>query len=144
MTRKAPMGHIYADVTVHGRRGRKANLRLLVDTGASYSWLPSTLLESLGVRPMRTDRFELGDNRVIRRRVGEAVVEILGLRATTIVVFARRSDANVLGVHALEGLGLEVDPYRERLKRMETLLFIHAVSVAAGTGRLDSSEPVAG
>jgi predicted aspartyl protease len=31
-------------------------------------------------------------------------------RATTIVVFAEDGDTEVLGVYALEGLGLEVDP----------------------------------
>ena len=33
-----------------------------------------------------------------------------GERAPTVLVFATEGDANVLGIHALEGLGLEFDP----------------------------------
>ena len=123
------MGHVYATLTCHGTGGT-ASLRLLVDTGASYTWLPAPLLKSLGVRPTRSMPFELGDNRVVRRRVGELLVETQGIRATTVVVFAGPKDANVIGVHALEGLALGVDSRRERLRPMEKLLFIPAVMVA--------------
>ena len=34
----------------------------------------------------------------------------MGEKATTVVVFADEGDGKVLGVHALEGLGFEVDP----------------------------------
>jgi len=44
--------------------------------------------------------------------------------ATTMVVFAEESDANVLGVHALDGLRLEVDPTTKQLKKVEALLAI--------------------
>ena len=124
------MGHVYATLTCHGTGGKTARLHLLVDTGASYTWLPATLLKSLGVRPTRSMPFELGDNRVVRRRVGELQVEIQGIRATTVVVFATRKDANVIGVHALEGLALQVDPRRERLRPVEKLLFIPAMATA--------------
>jgi len=41
-------------------------------------------------------------------------------RATSIVVFAEKADANVLGVHSLEGLGFEVDPTTKILKKVES------------------------
>jgi len=43
-------------------------------------------------------------------------------RATTVVVFAEDGDAEVLGVHAMEGLGLEVDPATRQLRKVEALL----------------------
>jgi predicted aspartyl protease len=60
-------------------------------------------------------------NRTIEREVGEAVVERLGRRATTIVVFAEERDNEVLGLHALEGLGLEVDPVTGKLRESESI-----------------------
>jgi len=124
------VGHIYADITCLGPNGKQAGLRLLVDTGASYTWLPRRLLESLGVTPTRTMSFDVGDNRSIRRRVGELVVGISGFRATTVVVFAGKNDANVIGQNALLGLALEVDPRRERLRPAAKMLFYPAMAVA--------------
>jgi len=44
------------------------------------------------------------------------------LSATRIVVFAESEDAEVLGVDALEGLRLEVDPVTKQLRKVEALL----------------------
>ena len=55
-------------------------------------------------------RFRTIEGRVIEREIGEAVIECLGERATRIVVFAEETDSEVLGVDALEGLRLEIDP----------------------------------
>jgi len=51
-------------------------------------------------------RFRTNDGRVVERDIGEAVVECLSGKATTIVVFAEESDNEVLSLHALEGLGM--------------------------------------
>jgi predicted aspartyl protease len=66
--------------------------------------------------------FKCIDNRIIERDVGEAVIECLGRRATSIVVFAEEKDNEVLGLHALEGLGLEVDPVTRKLRESEAIL----------------------
>lgn len=126
MNRKKPMGHVHTSVTFVGPTGKTEALSMLVDTGASYTWVPGKLLRELGARRLRPARFRLGDGRVVRRQLGEVVVEIMGIRATTVVVFAREGDATVLGVHALEGLALEVDPTHEALRPMDHLLFLAA------------------
>jgi len=64
------------------------------------------------------------DGRVVERDIGEVVVECLGERATRIVVFAGEGDAEVLGVDALEGLRLEVDPVTRQLRKVEALLAV--------------------
>jgi len=48
----------------------------------------------------------------------------LGKRATTVVVFAEESDNEVLGLHALEGLVLKVDPVSRQLREIEVILAI--------------------
>ncbi|MCI4460275.1 MAG: hypothetical protein JHC13_05210 [Acidilobus sp.] len=63
----------------------------------------------------------------MEREVGEAVIECLGERATGVVMFAERNDVEVMGVEALEGLGLEVDPGTRQLKRSESLLALTAL-----------------
>jgi len=56
------------------------------------------------------------------RDVGEAIVECMGRRATTVVVFAEEGDNEVLGLHALEGL--EVVPVTKQFKELEAILAI--------------------
>jgi len=120
------MGHVRVPVTLSGPSGRSETLTMLVDTGSTYTWVPQTVLASLGVAPLRPHRFQLGDGRIVERQLGEAVAEVMGTRTTTIVVFALEGDATVLGVYALEGLALEVDPAHETLRPMDHLLFMAA------------------
>jgi len=98
------------------------DLELLVDTGSMYTWIKRGRLERLGIRPTGRRRFRTIENRIIEREIGEAVIECLGRRATTIVVFAEKRDNEVLGLHALEGLGLEVDPVTKQLREVEAIL----------------------
>jgi predicted aspartyl protease len=67
-------------------------------------------------------RFKTIEGKIIERDIGEAIIECLGEKATRIVVFARKDDAEVLGVDALEGLRLEVDPITKQLRKIEALL----------------------
>jgi predicted aspartyl protease len=59
--------------------------------------------------------------------IGEAVVERLSRRATTIVIFAKDKDSKVLGLHALQGLGLEVDSVSSRLREVEAIFTLALV-----------------
>jgi predicted aspartyl protease len=88
---------------------------VMVDTGSEYNWIPSELLIELGVSPVRIDRFETADGRVLEREVGFALVYAGGRSAPTIVVFAGEGDMVLLGAHALEGLNLRVDLSRKEL-----------------------------
>ena len=118
------MGHVTARVKLYNLYSpdKFIDIELLVDTGSTYTWIKRKRLEEIGVRPMDRRRFRTIDNRIVEREVGEVVVECMGKRATTIVVFAEEQDNEVLGLHALEGLGLEVDPITRQLKEVEAIL----------------------
>lgn len=98
------------------------DLELLTDTGSTYTWVKRSRLEKLDIKPTEKVRFKTIDNRIVKRDVSEAIVEYMGRKATTIVVFAEKSDNEVLGLHALEGLRLEVDPITKELKEIEAVL----------------------
>lgn len=86
-----------------------------VDTRSEYNWIPSQVLDELGVTPVRTDRFQTPDGRVLERQIGFAVVYAGGRSAPSVVVFASQDDMVLLGAHGLEGLNLHVDPGRDEL-----------------------------
>lgn len=118
------MGHTYADIRLCNPRDptRCLELRLLVDTGSTYTWVKREKLAALGIEPMTRWKFRTIDGRIVEREIGEAVIECLGERATRIIVFAEDDDAEVLGIDALEGLRLEIDPTTRQLKKVEALL----------------------
>jgi predicted aspartyl protease len=88
---------------------------VMVDTGSEYNWIPTSLLIELGVAPVRIDRFETADGRVLEREVGFALFYAGGRSAAAAVVFAHDGDMVLLGAHGLEGLNLRVDLNRKEL-----------------------------
>ncbi len=95
----------------------------VVDTGgAVYSVISSSLLNSIGIKPLERRRF-LAFGGYVERDVGAAIIEVMGRRGAVTVIFGEEVDVNVLGVTALEALGLEVDVVRGgTLKETEQLL----------------------
>jgi len=118
------VGHTIARVKVSNPRepAKSVELELIVDTGSTYTWVKRGTLESLGLKPKGRRRFKTIRGELIEREVGEASIECLGERATCMVVFAEEEDQEVLGITALENLGLEVDPITRQLKKAEALL----------------------
>lgn len=108
--RRDPSAEGFADVT------------LLVDTGATYSWVGRDVLEKIKVQPSGRKRFKTIRGDIIERNVGFVFVEYEGEIAPTVVVFAEKDDAGVFGLHGLESLGLEVDPITRQVRKSEALL----------------------
>lgn len=90
-------------------------IEALVDTGASYTVLPSRFLRDLGVEPIGTRRLLLADGSRVDMDYGRAWATIDGEREVTIVFFGRDNGPALLGAYTLEGLALAVDPSEERL-----------------------------
>lgn len=88
---------------------------VMVDTGSEYSWIPAATLHELGIAPVRIDRFETADGRVLEREIGFAMLFAGGRATPTIVVFAGPDDLVLLGAISLEGLNLRVDLGRKEL-----------------------------
>lgn len=88
---------------------------MLVDTGATFSVIPRKLAGALGIRrPRRSVRVRLADGRRVRLGADVAIVEIDG-RTAPATILVGKVDEPILGVEALEALGLAVDPGRKRL-----------------------------
>jgi len=110
---------------------RSVTVEATVDTGSSYTCLPSLVLSDLGIAPVGKMRFELADGSVIEDDIGEARVRVADIERTTIVVFASNSSPALLGAYTLEGAGLAVDPVR--LSLVPTTAIRYALSPVAIT-----------
>jgi predicted aspartyl protease len=88
---------------------------VLVDTGAEATWIPRSILESLGISPERTELHQMADGRILERQVGYVIVHVAGKATSDDVVFAEPTDLTILGARSLEGLNLRVDARRRQL-----------------------------
>ncbi|MEA3247356.1 MAG: hypothetical protein U9Q74_14475 [Gemmatimonadota bacterium] len=88
---------------------------VMVDTGAEYSWIPSALLDDLGIARVKVTRFITADGRIIERSAGYGFVHAAGEASPTVLIFAEPGDQTLLGAHGLEGMNLRVDLVEKRL-----------------------------
>jgi clan AA aspartic protease len=94
---------------------------VLVDSGAIYSVLPEKVLKKLGIKPVREKEFLLANGDVVTMRIGDAFFEFQGDSGAAPVVFGN-DGVFLLGVTALEAMGLMLDPLRGELKPAPMLL----------------------
>ena len=110
------MGTFFTPVEIAGPdQERFETVDALVDTGASYSMMPASLLRSLGVTPSVKHEFRLANGELIHADIGAARVRIDGRVRTTPVVFADERSHSILGAMTLEQFSMAVDPVDLRL-----------------------------
>jgi clan AA aspartic protease len=88
---------------------------MLVDTGATDTFLPTSVLRKLGIRPAGRRSYELTDGREQELPIAFGVIEVLGRPAGATLVFAGENEEPLLGITVLESTGFCLDPQRERL-----------------------------
>ena len=116
------MGVTYVEATVTGPSGASRTVDLLVDSGATYSVLPTDVWQALGLEPKRSVDFTLADGTRISRSVSEARFAVQGEQAHSPVVLGEPGDAAILGMVTLETLGLVLNPFDRTLRPMRLLM----------------------
>src|SRR5262245_11718768 len=102
------MGHVFVEARLSANRSK--NAQLLVDTGASYSVIPSDLARAIGMPTLKkTVKATLADGRSRRFRMGSMVVRIGRREAGVLTLVGPRGVEPLLGAEALENLGLKVN-----------------------------------
>ncbi len=90
----------------------------LVDTGSIDCYVPANRLREAGIQPIGQRTHELADGTEVALDVGVAQIEFMGEAVGATVIFGRDDAEPLLGVTALESVGIEVDPQNQRLKRL--------------------------
>ena len=138
------MGTFRYSIEVGDPQGQRfEQVDALVDTGATYTTLPASVLQGLGVEPLRRSTFVLADGRRVERAVGQTWVRVDGQSAVRLVVFGEEGGDPLLGADTLEGLLLAVDPVGHRLVPTEGLLMVmHSRVRASAASRRRASTPL--
>ncbi len=90
----------------------------LVDTGAVDCLVPSRHLLEIGLEPKGKRTYELADGSEVKMDIAVAEIEFMGDLVGSTVIFGAEDAEPILGVTALESVGIEVDPRTQRLKRL--------------------------
>ncbi len=117
--RQKRMGTFYVRCKVENHVDRTKSVvvpKLLVDSGSDYTWIPSSLLEKIGVEREKKDLpFVMANGQSVTRTLGFAIIRLDKYFTIDEVVFAQKGDIPLLGARTLEGLNLTVDPKRKKL-----------------------------
>jgi len=93
----------------------------LVDTGATDSMAPGKLLRKAGIKPIGKMAYELADGRVREYAFGLATIRFMGETTAGRVIFGDDDAGPLLGVTALESVGILVDSANKTLKRLPAI-----------------------
>ncbi len=92
----------------------------LVDTGAIDSLVPRAHLEAIGLRPKGQRVYGLADGSEVRLDITTGDIEFMGEIVGGTIIYGEGDAEPLLGVTALESVGIEVDPRNQTLKRLPT------------------------
>lgn len=116
------MGTFRASLNVGDATGtRWETVEALVDTGATYTWIPAGVLSRLGVRPQFRREFVTADGRVIERDMAVTMTSWDGQTLPTLVVFGGDDSLPLFGAYTMEGFELAPDPVNRKLVRVRGL-----------------------
>lgn len=116
------MGVTYIEGIVTGANDKKATIRFLVDSGATYSLLPHKDWKAIGLSPKRSVTFTLADGTTLERKVSECHISLPEGEGHTPVILGEPGDEALLGAVTLEILGLVLNPFNRTLQPMRMLL----------------------
>jgi predicted aspartyl protease len=105
------VGTFKADFVIRNRAdtGRSQALSGVVDTGASYTVVPATILDALGVEQEQSINFTLADGSKRDMDIGWVQMELEGRTGHVYVVFGPDNSPVLLGAMALETFALAAD-----------------------------------
>lgn len=101
------MGHVFVEVQLAGLKAAE-RVKMLVDTGATLTTISSDLAQRLGIPTLKPSKVRLADGREVETKAGVVSLKVNGREAPTTVLIM--GGEPLLGVEALETLGLKVNP----------------------------------
>ena len=116
------MGLTYVNVSLNAAGHRKKyQANFLVDTGATDTLAPADELRKAGIRPIGKMAYELADGSLKEYEFGLTEISFMGEITAGRVLFGPNNAEPLLGVTALESVGIVVDTANRTLKRLPAI-----------------------
>lgn len=110
--------YVTTKITNLTKTGTAYQAEFLVDTGAIDCMISAEHLHAAGIQPEGKAVYELANGQAVEYEVGFARGSFLGDETVTKVIFGPPNTEPLLGVVALESVGVVVDPVTKDLKRL--------------------------
>ena len=125
------MGMIHLDVSISvpGTTEPRYRSAFLVDTGATDTMVPASALNRVGIRSVGRHQYEMADGSRVEYEFGLAQIEFMDEITAGRVIFGPEGVEPILGVTALESVGVVVDPANQRLMRLPAIPLKQASAV---------------
>ena len=117
------MGLIHVTVRVRSMASANGGYEsdFLVDTGATDSLAPGAELRKAGIEPIGKTIYELANGAVEEYEFGLAEITFMGEVTAGRIIFGPDNAEPLLGVTALESVGITIDPANRTLKRLPAI-----------------------
>lgn len=117
------MGLTHVTVALRGLRSQDGSYEadFLVDTGATDSLAPASELRKVGIVPAGRTAYELANGRIEEYSFGLVEISFMGEVTAGRVIFGPDQAEPILGVTALESVGITIDPTTRTLKRLPAI-----------------------
>ncbi|MCY4655085.1 MAG: hypothetical protein OXC95_18210 [Dehalococcoidia bacterium] len=110
------MGVFHVELEIGVPQGRNYQaIEATVDSGATYTTMPASLLTRLGIVPHTDRTFILADGTRLRRGFGRTWFRLEGQEDISPVVFWDEDTTPLLGAVTLEIFSLGIDPVNNQL-----------------------------
>lgn len=113
--------HVMVGLRSLGSANGKYEADFLVDTGATDSLAPTAELDKIGVQAVGRKVYELANGVVEEYAFGLVEITFMGEVTAGRVVFGPDNAEPILGVTALESVGITIDPANGKLKRLPAI-----------------------
>jgi clan AA aspartic protease len=119
---ESKMGLTHVAVQIRNRETTDTfGANFLVDTGATDSMVPASELVRIGIKPNHKKTYELASGKLAKYNVAWAEFSFMDETIVTRVIFGPDNAEPILGVLALEAVGVVVDPSSQKLKKLPAL-----------------------
>ena len=109
------MGQTIVTMRIHGPRGT-ADVEALADTGATFSKVPRSTIDAVGIEPQYESDIRLGDGRTVTRSLRLAEVEVQGVRRPVLVAIGANGEQPLISCTTLEPLDFKVSSVTHSLE----------------------------
>jgi len=121
------MGLTFIAGKIKGENAKEQDVRLLVDSGATYTLLAEEYWKAIDLIPKREMEFTLADGSLIKRKISECYISLPQGEGHTPVILGEKGDESLLGAVTLEILGLKLNPFNRTLEPLKMMLAVTKV-----------------
>jgi clan AA aspartic protease len=95
--------------------------QFFVDTGATDSLAPAAELKKIGIKAIGKMAYELATGTIVEYEFGLAEISFMNETTAGRIIFGPDNVESLLGVTALESVGVTIDPTNRTLKRLPAI-----------------------